>query len=96
MGRPKGSKNKGNVKAAPAKTKVAGPRKDPRVKEIYEEEIEFMCPIRGLVKQKVKVRKFRPLGFEQRQLMGNSDTLADIESKDDGLSIYSEDDVKEE
>ncbi len=86
MGRPKGAKNKSKVKA---KTKAP---KDPRIQEVFEEEIEFMCPIRGLVKQKVKVRKFKPLSSLQLQPIVAGDPLADIESKDDGLSIYSEDD----
>jgi hypothetical protein len=89
MGRPKGSKNKGKVKAK-AKTP-----KDPRIEEMYEEYIEFMCPIRGLVKQKVKVRKFKPLSSEQLQPIAAGDPLADIESKDDGLSIYAEDEPSE-
>jgi len=91
MGRPKGSVNKSKAKAAAAKA----PRKDPRIKEVYEEEIEFMCPVRGLIKQKVKVRKFKQLSSDQRQLIGAGDPLADVESKDDGLSIYSEDDPSE-
>jgi hypothetical protein len=87
MGRPKGSVNKGKVKSTAPKA----PRKDPRVKEVYEEEIEFMCPVRGLIKQKVKVRKFKQLSSEQRFVTEAADPLADVESKDDGLSIYSED-----
>jgi hypothetical protein len=87
MGRIKGSKNKGKVKAKAA-TKAP---KDPRIQEIFEEEIEYMCPVRGLVKQKVKVRKFKPLSSQVLQPIAAGDPLADIESKDDGLSIYSED-----
>lgn len=86
MGRTKGSKNKGKTK-----TKVAKAPKDPRIKAITEEEIEYMCPVRGLVKQKVKVRKFKPLSSLVLQPIVAIDPLADIESKDDGLSIYSED-----
>jgi hypothetical protein len=50
-----------------------------------------MCPVRGLIKQKVKVRKFKQLSSEQRFVTEAADPLADVESKDDGLSIYSED-----
>lgn len=32
----------------------------PNVIETYETEIEFMCPVRGLVKQKVTVKRFEP------------------------------------
>lgn len=89
MGRLKGSKNKAKTKMK-VKSKPKAP-KDPRIQEVFEEEVEYVCPVRGLIKQKVKVRKFKPLSSEQLQPTAAGDPLADIESKDDGLSIYSED-----
>lgn len=91
MGRSKGAKNKPKPKV---KAKPKAP-KDPRIKEIFEETIEYLCPVRGLVRQKVKVRKFKPLSSDQVQPIAAIDPIADIESKDDGLSIYSEDDPGE-
>lgn len=35
------------------------PEKGPVLEETYETEIEFMCPVRGLVKQKVKVKRYQ-------------------------------------
>ena len=32
----------------------------PAVLETYETEIEYTCPVRGKVKQKVKVKRFAP------------------------------------
>lgn len=82
MARPKGAKNK---------TKTVE-RKDPRISGVYEEEITFNCPVRGLVKQKVKVRKFKQPSSEQRFAVPATDALATIEEKEgDGLSIYQED-----
>jgi hypothetical protein len=85
MARPKGAKNK-------TKTKTTE-RKDPRIQNVYETEVEFMCPVRGLVKQKVKVKKFKQPSSEQRfPLPTSSDSLSAIEEKEgDGLSIYQED-----
>jgi hypothetical protein len=33
----------------------------PAVLETYETEIEFTCPVRGKVKQKVKVKRLAPI-----------------------------------
>jgi hypothetical protein len=67
------------------------PRKDPRIQEVYEEEVEFICPVRGKVKQKVKIKRFKSLGDQapRHQLLSN-DSMDKLEENDDGLSIYSE------
>lgn len=66
-------------------------RKDPRVQEIYEEEIQFMCPTRGLVKQKVKVKRFKSFGeIAEKSVIYGSDQIDKLEEKDDGLAIYSD------
>lgn len=82
MGRPK--------KQAPVK--ATKPRKDPRIEEIYEEEVSFTCPVRGLVKQKVKIKRFKPLAEqESKHLVVSLSELAEsLDEKDDGLSIYSD------
>ena len=64
-------------------------RMDPRVEEIYEEIVEFMCPVRGLVKQKVKIKRYKYLVSTVKPILDASDLAAKIEEKDDGLSIYS-------
>ena len=67
------------------------PRKDPRIEEIYEEEVEFICPVRGKIKQKVKVKRYKPLGEQsERHVIVGQDLTDVIEEKDDGLSIYND------
>jgi hypothetical protein len=76
------------------KPKVAKPKpkRDPRIEEIYEEEVEFNCPVRGKIKQKVKIKRFKPLAEQEaKHLMVSITELVDkLEEKDDGLSIYSD------
>jgi hypothetical protein len=76
------------------KTKVIK-QKGPVVSEVYETEIEYTCPVRGKVKQKVKVQRFASV--EQTPaadiLTGNS--LADkLDVQYSGLMM--EDDSLEE
>jgi len=68
------------------------PKRDPRIEEIYEEEVTFQCPVRGLVKQKVKIKRFKPLAEqEQKHLIVSINELVDkLEEKDNGLSIYND------
>lgn len=81
---------KGNSKVA----KTLRTRKDPRVEEIYEEEVEFMCPKRGLVKQKVKIKKFKTVNSTASiNTIIASDALSKVEEKDDGLSIFTGEDL---
>lgn len=81
MGRPK--KN----------TKPQPPKEDPRIEEIYEEEVTFTCPVRGKVTQKVKIKRFKPLteqmAFNPMPTLGSS-AIDELDNKDDGLSIYKE------
>jgi hypothetical protein len=86
---------KSKKKPTPAKPKATPkpkPKRDPRIEEIYEEEVTFTCPVRGLVKQKVKVKRFKPLAEqESKHLVVSITELVDkLEEKDDGLSIYSD------
>lgn len=68
------------------------PKKDPRIEQIYEEEVSFTCPVRGLVKQKVKVKRFKTLEEQtSKHLVATIDELtSSLDEKDDGLSIYSD------
>lgn len=47
------------MKKKAAVAPVVKPEKGPAPEKIYETEIEYMCPVRGLIKQKVKVKKYR-------------------------------------
>jgi len=66
--------------------------KDPRLEEVYEQEVTFMCPKRGLVTQKVKIHKFKPAASNEngKHILLSSDSIDRLEEKDDGLSIYSD------
>jgi hypothetical protein len=72
------------------KEKLPKEKLDPRIEEIYEKEITFQCPVRGLVKQKVKVKRYKPLAEQQQKPIVNAGTefVDKLEEKDDGLSIY--------
>ena len=84
------SKNKKTTWSKPKQPKEPKERKDPRVQEVYEEEIEFTCPVRGRVKQKVKVKRYKTLGeMMTRNVVYGSDSIDRLEEKDDGLNIYS-------
>jgi len=84
-------------KSKPKKKSAKKVAVDPNIEEIYEETIEFHCPKRGLVKQKVKVRKFKTRCIDTVDILkAESDIIDKIEEADDGLSIYSEEDLSKE
>lgn len=58
--------------------------------EIVEKEIEFICPVRGRIKQKVKVKKLKPVKVNQHEVVGTSDAAEAIDAIDSGLDIYAE------
>jgi len=76
MARPKGAKNK--------KKHVF---QDPQVEEIIEQEVEFICPIRGKVKQKVKVKRLKKVTHEQKVFIGAQSIIEDLEAKEEDLSL---------
>lgn len=77
---------KGKKKAAPAPKE-----KDPNVLEEYWEEVTFMCPKRGKVTQKIKVKKMKPKGDGQDVTpMPDNDITTKLDKVDDGLDIYGE------
>jgi hypothetical protein len=77
MARPKGAKNK--------KKHVF---QDPQIEEIVEIEVEFICPKRGKVKQKVKVKKLKPIKVDGVQQVTAKDEIDKIDKEDDSLSMY--------
>lgn len=77
MARPKGAKN----------VKKKHVFVDPQVEEIVEEWVEFMCPTRGLVRQKVKIKKLKKVTTDpHRVFVGAKDIIDDLEAKEDELS----------
>lgn len=75
MARPKGVKNK--------KKHIF---QDPQVEEIVEEWVEFTCPTRGKVRQKVKIKKLKKVKSEQKVFVGARDIIEDIEAKEEDIS----------
>ena len=70
-----------------AKDKVKAPPQmnfDPRIEEMYEKVIEFDCPVRGRVKQKVLVKRYKSQWLDPKQYIHNKDSLDKI---DDGSVI---------
>ena len=96
MARPKGSKNKSGATPA-VKPVVKSPVKyDPRIEEIYETEMEFTCPVRGKVKQKVFVKRIRTLFIEQQTYIPSKNSVDDIENEDSVTNIPNTDSATEE
>jgi len=92
----KKQKNKKQKAKTTNPTKTPTQRKDPRIEKVYEKEVEFVCPVRGKVKQIVKIKKYKTLGESPiREVARSSDPLMDLDKIDDGLSIYAEDDAVE-
>lgn len=75
MARPKGAKNK--------KKHVF---QDPQVEEIVEQWVEYTCPVRGLVRELIKVKKLKKVKTEQKVFVGASDIINDLESEEADLS----------
>lgn len=80
----KKSKKK-NVKAKTKKKEVyeEAEKLDPTIEKIYEKTITFMCPIRGLVTQKVKVKRYKSKQVQAKEIVKGS--TEDILSKVDEL-----------
>ena len=64
--------------------------KDPTIEEIVETEIEFMCPIRGLIKQKVKVKRLKKLSVDYRSPIKAVQDDLDALDKETDLTLYDE------
>lgn len=78
-------------KKAP-KPKAPKEKKDPRIEEVYYDTVTFMCPKRGLVTQKVKVKRFKATATDDAKniLLPSTELATKLEEKDDGMSIYSD------
>jgi hypothetical protein len=52
---------------------------DPNIEEIYEEEVTFHCPTRGLIKQKVKVKRYKSMIISTPHIIGpDEDKIEDL------------------
>jgi len=91
------SSSSGNMAKKKKKVKAKTTKKaDPNVEKEYFKEVTFICPVRGKITQKVKVKKLKTRDVGDTQLIKASDTNSEIEKEDDGLSIYSEEDLGKE
>ena len=77
---------------------VKKPRMDRRIERIYEEWVEFICPIRGKVRQKVKIVRYKTAQYQYDKQSVNSSTGAEdqLDQLDDGMHIYSPEEEKEQ
>lgn len=73
-------------------------KQDPRIEEVYEQEVTFHCPKRGLVKQKVKIKKYKTVveADPKHTIKPENDVIEKLENEDDGLQIYNEDEPVQE
>lgn len=49
------------------------------VEEVVEVEIEYVCPKRGKVKQRVKMKRLKPVRVDQPSMILTSDYLSSLE-----------------
>jgi hypothetical protein len=52
---------------------------DPNIQEIIEVEVEFTCPIRGKIKQKVKMKRLKSIKVDTRQLISHSNDIENLD-----------------
>lgn len=79
MPRPKGAKNR---------QKSRQPEYDPRIEEVYETIMEYDCPKRGRVKQKVLVKRVKPPADVALYQVSASDPIKELKLDGDGLETY--------
>lgn len=71
-------------------------QKGPAIASTYETEIEYVCPVRGLVKQKVKVKRIDAVEPNSMNEILSSKSIADkLDKKYSGLSM-SDDSLEDE
>jgi hypothetical protein len=69
---------------------VKAEKLDPRIEKIYEEWVEYKDPVTGkIVRQKVKITRYKPAGQQaEKHVISSSDAMDQIDNLDDGLHIY--------
>lgn len=74
------------------KTNPIPPSKEATLTETYETEIEFKCPVRGLVKQKVLVKKYNSVEPQPTTDIRPSTSITDVlDQKYSGLLLGDQD-----
>lgn len=72
----------------PKKTEKKAAQKELPGTRVVEEEIEYMCPVRGLVKQKVKVKKLLPAEVpEMSEYLLSKSFTEELDRKYSGLLL---------
>ena len=59
------------------------------IDDVFEKEIEFVCPVRGKIKQIVKIKKIKAVKQNPLAIANTSLEFEDMNSEDD-LSMYEE------
>lgn len=72
------------------KTKYSQLDRDRDLVEVVEEDVEFNCPVRGRIKQKVKVKRLKSIKINHLEMVATSDAAEAIDAIDSGLEIYSD------
>lgn len=60
---------------------------DPNVEEIYEEIVTFNCPTRGLVKQKVKIKRYKSKIIETPHILGPDEDKIESLGEDSDITL---------
>jgi hypothetical protein len=94
MGRPKGSKNKDGKTGAGKKRyndHKAYKNGNSMIEEVVEVEVEFICPVKGKIKQKVKMKRLKPIEVSVGSIVASNDDLDALDGGDTSdLPIYDE------
>jgi hypothetical protein len=100
MAKKSGIKPSGRRPAIPPNKRHKSKKDYKRIKKVNSkmendsmEEIEFDCPVRGKVKQKVKIKRLKAREFGDTQIIHAKDPSSEIEERDDGLLIYTEEEL---
>lgn len=68
---------------------------DSFIEEIVEQEVEFACPKRGRVKEKVMVKKLRPVTVEDVKTVLIEDIVLNLEKESEDQEISEENEEDE-
>lgn len=74
-------------------------KKGPVLEKTYETEIEFMCPVRGLVKQTVTIKKYQSqdeAGHPVENIRHSSSVADLLDRKHSGLPLFEDEEDNED
>lgn len=72
------------------KNKTATTQLKAQLLEVVEEEVTYTCPVRGTVKQLVKVQKFAPVQVEKVVVLKEKSLISSIEDEEVQRVLFSE------